>query len=268
MSLFEARGVTKRFGGLTAVDAVDFHVEEGEIVGLIGPNGAGKTTFFNVISGFLRPDEGDVLLEGASILGQKPSDICKRGMTRTFQIVKPFPEMTVTDNVLVGAFNHYPETRRAQRKAREVIELVGLAPQSDKLGSELTVGGRKRVELAKALATEPKLMLLDEVMAGLTPSEIGDMIEVLRRVREAGVTMVIVEHVMQVIMNVSDRVYVLHHGEAIAEGTPAEITANPKVTEAYLGESFVAGAGAGEAPDEPREPREPRDTRDTRGDAP
>ena len=263
MSLFEARGVTKRFGGLTAVNAVDFRVEEGEIVGLIGPNGAGKTTFFNVISGFLRPEEGDVLFEGASILGQKPSDICKRGMTRTFQIVKPFPEMTVTDNVLVGAFNHHPETRRAQEKARQVIDLVGLGPQSDKLGGELTVGGRKRVELAKALATEPKLMLLDEVMAGLTPSEIAEMIEVLRRVRDAGVTMVIVEHVMQVIMNVSDRIYVLHHGEAIAEGTAEEITANPRVTEAYLGESFVAGAGT-EAQEDAA-----RDTdRDTPGAAP
>ena len=243
MTLFEAKGVTKRFGGLTAVSAVDFRVGTGEIVGLIGPNGAGKTTFFNVISGFMRPDEGDVLFKGQSILGHKPSDICKRGMTRTFQIVKPFPEMTVTDNVLVGAFNHHGGAGEARAKAREVIELVGLGPQADKLGGELTVAGRKRVELAKALATEPKLMLLDEVMAGLTPSEVAGMIEVLGRVRAAGVTMVIVEHVMQVIMNLSDRIYVLHHGEAIAEGMPREIIANPKVTEAYLGESFVAEAG-------------------------
>jgi branched-chain amino acid transport system ATP-binding protein len=248
MSLLEATGVTKRFGGLTAVDAVDFHVEKGEIVGLIGPNGAGKTTFFNLISGFLRPDEGDVRFDGHSILGQKPSDICKKGMTRTFQIVKPFPEMTVTDNVLVGAFNHHRDAREARVKAREVIALVGLGPQADKLGSELTVAGRKRVELAKALATEPALMLLDEVMAGLTPSEITGMIEVLGRVRDSGVTMVIVEHVMQVIMNLSDRIYVLHHGEAIAEGKPAEIIANPKVTEAYLGESFVAEVGGERIP--------------------
>ncbi len=243
MSLLEASGVTKRFGGLTAVSAIDFHAENGEIVGLIGPNGAGKTTFFNLISGFLRPDEGDVRFDGETILGRKPSDICKKGMTRTFQIVKPFPEMTVTDNVLVGAFNHHPEAREARAKAREVIALVGLESQEDKLGGELTVAGRKRVELAKALATQPKLMLLDEVMAGLTPSEVADMIEILGRVRASGVTMVIVEHVMQVIMKLSDRIYVLHHGEAIAEGTPAEIIANPKVTEAYLGESFVAGAG-------------------------
>jgi len=165
MSLLEASGVTKRFGGLTAVSAIDFHVEKGEIVGLIGPNGAGKTTFFNLISGFMRPDEGDVLFDGESILGRKPSDICKRGMTRTFQIVKPFREMTVTDNVLVGAFNHYPDASLARVKAGEVMALVGLEPQADKLGSELTVAGRKRVELAKALATEPTLMLLDEVMA-------------------------------------------------------------------------------------------------------
>ncbi len=240
MSLFEAKGVTKRFGGLTAVSAVDFRVETGEIVGLIGPNGAGKTTFFNVISGFLRPNEGDVVFDGESILGKKPSEICKRGMTRTFQIVKPFPEMTVTDNVLVGAFNHHADAEEARAKAREVIALVGLGPQAEKLGSELTVAGRKRVELAKALATEPKLMLLDEVMAGLTPSEVAAMIEVLGRVRAAGVTMVIVEHVMQVIMQLSDRITVLHHGEAIAEGTPQEIVADPRVTEAYLGESFVA----------------------------
>lgn len=243
MSLLEATGVTKRFGGLTAVSAVDFRVDEGEIVGLIGPNGAGKTTFFNLISGFMRPDEGDVRFNGETILGQKPSDICRKGMTRTFQIVKPFPEMTVTDNVLVGAFNHHADTGAARDKAAEVIALVGLGPQADKLGSELTVAGRKRVELAKALATEPRLMLLDEVMAGLTPTEISGMIEVLGRVRDSGITMMIVEHVMQVIMNLSDRIYVLHHGEAIAEGTPAEIIANPKVTEAYLGESFVAEPG-------------------------
>ncbi len=247
MSLFEASGVTKRFGGLTAVNGVDFRVETGEIVGLIGPNGAGKTTFFNLISGFLKPDEGDVVFEGASIVGQKPSDICKRGMTRTFQIVKPFAEMTVTDNVLVGAFNHHRDAGSARKRARAVIELVGLGPQADKLGGELTVGGRKRVELAKALATEPKLMLLDEVMAGLTPSEVAGMIEVLGRVREAGVTMVIVEHVMQVIMNLSDRIYVLHHGEAIAEGRPQEILNNPEVTKAYLGDSFLADQEAADA---------------------
>jgi branched-chain amino acid transport system ATP-binding protein len=246
MSLLEATDITKRFGGLSAVSAVDFRVESGEIVGLIGPNGAGKTTFFNLISGFLRPDEGDVRFDGRSILGRKPSDICKTGMTRTFQIVKPFPEMTVTDNVLVGAFNHHRDASEARAKAREVISLVGLEPQADKLGGELTVAGRKRVELAKALATEPKLILLDEVMAGLTPSEVSSMIDLLRRVRDAGVTMIIVEHVMQVIMNLSDRIYVLHHGEAIAEGTPEQIVADPRVTKAYLGESFVAEAGAGD----------------------
>lgn len=242
-ALLEANGVKKRFGGLTAVNDVDFVVRQGEIVGLIGPNGAGKTTFFNAITGFMRPDEGDVRFEGESIVGHKPSDICKRGMTRTFQIVKPFPEMTVTENVLVGAFNHHAGMDRATEKAHEVIELVGLGPQAEKPGAALTVAGRKRVELAKALATGPKLMLLDEVMAGLTPSEVAGMIEVLRRVRDSGVTMVIVEHVMQVIMNLSDRIYVLHHGENIAEGTPGEIVSDRKVMEAYLGESFVAEAG-------------------------
>jgi len=245
MSILEARGVTKIFGGLVAVKEVDFRVEDGEIVGLIGPNGAGKTTFFNMISGFYPPNAGDVLLNGKSILGLKPNQICKLGMTRTFQIVKPFPELTVLENVMMGAFNHHAKAAAARAKATEVMEILGLAERARELAGNLPVAGRKRVEIAKALATEPQLMLLDEVMAGLTPAEMRQMIDTVRRIRETGVTMVIVEHVMPVIMNLCDRIYVLHHGEKIAEGTPAEIVADKRVTEAYLGEDFMVEAGEG-----------------------
>ena len=242
MSILEAKGVTKIFGGLVAVEDVDFRVEKGEIVGLIGPNGAGKTTFFNMISGFYRPNAGDVLFNGTSIVGMKPSRICKLGMTRTFQIVKPFPELTVLENVMMGAFNHHAKSGPARAKAMEVIELLGLADRAGELAGNLPVAGRKRVEIAKALATEPELMLLDEVMAGLTPSEMHQMIDTVRRIRDAGVTMVIVEHVMPVIMSLCDRIYVLHHGKKIAEGTPEAIVSNRNVMEAYLGEDFMVEA--------------------------
>jgi len=242
MSILESQGVTKIFGGLVAVDNVDFRVEKGEIVGLIGPNGAGKTTFFNIISGFYRPDKGDVLFGGTSIVGMKPHRICKLGMTRTFQIVKPFPELTVLENVMMGAFNHRAKAAASRAKAMEVMELLGLAERAGDLAGNLPVAGRKRVEIAKALATEPQLMLLDEVMAGLTPAEMRQMIETVRRIRDAGVTMVIVEHVMPVIMDLCDRIYVLHHGEKIAEGTPEEIVSNRNVMEAYLGEDFMVEA--------------------------
>ena len=245
MSILEAKGVTKIFGGLVAVKEVDFRVEDGEIVGLIGPNGAGKTTFFNMISGFYPPNGGDVLLNGKSILGLKPNQICKLGMTRTFQIVKPFPELTVLENVMMGAFNHHAKAAAARARATEVMEILGLAERAQELAGNLPVAGRKRVEIAKALATEPRLMLLDEVMAGLTPAEMRQMIDTVRRIRETGVTMVIVEHVMPVIMNLCDRIYVLHHGEKIAEGTPEEIVADKRVTEAYLGEDFMVEAGEG-----------------------
>jgi branched-chain amino acid transport system ATP-binding protein len=239
MSLLEVSGVTKRFGGLVAVSNVDLAVAAGEIVGLIGPNGAGKTTLFNLMSGFLRPDEGEIRFDGTSVVGMKPHDVCHLGMSRTFQIDKPFPQMSVLDNVMMGAFRVSRSARRAREKAFAVLERLDFAQWAGRRAGDLPVAGRKRLEVAKVLATEPKLILLDEVMAGLTPSEHGRMIETVRRIRESGITIVTIEHVMPVIMNLSDRIYVLHHGQMITHGTPKEIVKDPAVVEAYLGEDLV-----------------------------
>jgi branched-chain amino acid transport system ATP-binding protein len=237
--LLEAKNLTRRFGGLVAVNDVSLNVAKGEIVGLIGPNGAGKTTLFNLLSGFLKPDLGDVLLDGASIVGLKPHQICHMGMSRTFQIVRPFPEMTVLDNVMMGAFSMHPRASEAREQALSVLECVGFRDMADRRAGDLPVGGRKRLEIAKVLATEPRLILLDEVMAGLTPSEHNQIIETVRRIRSGGVTIVVIEHVMPVIMNLSDRIYVLHHGQMIAQGVPEDIVRDPAVVEAYLGEDMA-----------------------------
>ncbi len=238
--LLEVRGVTKRFAGLTANDDVSFTVEEGELVSIIGPNGAGKSTLFNCITGFYRPSAGAVLYRGKDITGLKADRVCRMGIARTFQIVQVIGDMTVLENAMTGAFLRAPARREAVRRAEEVLEFTHLLDKKDFLGSALTIADKKRLEVAMALATGPRLLMLDESMAGLTPVELHAIIELLRAVRKSGVTLVIVEHVMEAVMQLSDRVVVLTSGRKIVEGTPREVVANPAVIQAYLGERYRA----------------------------
>lgn len=238
MTVLKLQNVTKKFGGLVAVDNVSLDLAEGEILGLIGPNGAGKTTLFNLISGNFRPDHGDIFFEGSDITNLQPHQVAQRGLVRTFQIVKPFAELSVVDNVMVGAFLNTNQVRAAEQRARQVIEQVGLTTFADQPAHTLTTAGRKRLELARALATQAKLLLLDEVMAGLTPAESAEMVNLIQEIRTDGVTLLVIEHVMQALMSLSDRVAVMHHGQLISVGKPAEIAADKKVIEAYLGEEF------------------------------
>ncbi|MBU8872719.1 ABC transporter ATP-binding protein [Reyranella sp. MMS21-HV4-11] len=233
--MLEVREVSKSFGGLKAVDRASLDVARGEIVGLIGPNGAGKTTLFAAIAGFHRPDAGTVSFEGRPITGLAPHRICAAGMVRTFQITQPFAGISVRENIMVGAYLHTADRRLAAREAEAVAALVGMKDQLDQRGADLTVAGRKRLELARALATGPRLLLLDEVMAGLNPTEIVEIVGVIRNIREAGVTILLIEHVMQAVTSLAERVYVLNQGRMIAEGTPAAIADNEEVIEAYLG---------------------------------
>jgi branched-chain amino acid transport system ATP-binding protein len=232
------RGLSKRFGGLRAVQDVSFSVKENETVALIGPNGAGKTTSFHLITGFHRPDAGSVMAFGREIVGLRPHDICAHGLARTFQVAKPFGAMTVLANVMTGAFLRDRNAAVARDRARESIEFVGLSAREQTPARDLTTIDQRRLEMARALATEPRILLLDEVMAGLNPSEIDQAVALIGKLSERGLTIVIVEHVMRAIMAVARHIVVLDHGQKIAEGTPREIVENPEVVRAYLG-SYV-----------------------------
>ena len=233
--LLDLQGLCRAFGGLRAVQDVSLQVPAGSLTALIGPNGAGKTTLFALMSGFLRPDSGRVVFAGQDITGQAPERNARLGLTRTFQIVQPFAAQTVRENIAVGAHLHLGRRRAALEYAEQMAQQVGLGPQLDKLASDLTVAGRKRLELARALATRPRLLLLDEVLAGLNPQEITEMIPVVQGIARSGVTVLLIEHVMQAVMSLAEHVWVLAQGQLIAAGTPAEVTANPVVVEAYLG---------------------------------
>jgi ABC-type branched-subunit amino acid transport system ATPase component len=235
VAVLEVERIDKRFGGLQAVSQAVLRAEEGRITALIGPNGAGKTTLFAIVSGFLRPDAGIIRFEGRDITGFAAHRVCRLGLVRTFQIVQPFGALTVRENIAVGTHLHLRARREALERAQDIARRVGMAAMLDQPAQGLTVAGRKRLELARALATRPKLLLLDEVMAGLTPTEINEIVAVIRAIRDSGVTVLLIEHVMQAVMSLSDDVYVLNQGRVIAQGAPGEIAANREVIEAYLG---------------------------------
>ncbi|MFQ5693089.1 MAG: ABC transporter ATP-binding protein [Nitrospinota bacterium] len=234
--------MTRRFGGLVAVKDLSFSVEPGEVLGIVGPNGAGKTTLFEVISGFQPPSQGEVRLEGRPLGGLRPDERCRRGIGRTFQIVKTFGHLTVCENVMLGAFVRHRETAEARALADRVLEEVGLSPKADATAGGLTLIDRKRLEIGRALATQPRVMLVDECMAGLRPGEVDESVDLIRRLnREGGLTFLVIEHVMQAVMSLSDRVLVMHHGEKIAEGAPEAVVRDARVVEAFLGEeTFIA----------------------------
>jgi branched-chain amino acid transport system ATP-binding protein len=237
MALLEVKNVSMFFGGLAALTDISFTVNKGEILGLIGPNGAGKTTLFNVINGFYRPSKGSVFLNGKRISGLKPSRICRLGLARTFQVVKPLQRMTVFENVLVSAYLRAKNRSAAEKTASEILEFSGLYDEKNVLSKSLPLGKRKRLEIARALATSPEMLLLDESFAGLNPTELNESIGIIKRIKARGTTIMIIEHHMKVIMSISDRIAVLNYGEKISEGTPHETAHNPLVVAAYLGDA-------------------------------
>jgi branched-chain amino acid transport system ATP-binding protein len=239
VNFFAIRDISKNFGGLMAVAGVSFEVERGEIFGLIGPNGSGKTTIFNLINQYFPLTSGDILFKGKSIKGLKTHQICHLGVGRTFQVVKPLKRMTVLENVTASAFCRVNSFKEAENLARETLDFCNLLSEKDKPAKSLPIAGRKRLEISRALATKPELLLLDETAAGLNPVELDEAIELIRRIRDRGVTIIIVEHIMQLIMSISHRVHAINYGQTIAEGTPKEVANNEEVIEAYLGESYT-----------------------------
>ena len=238
--ILEAKNVTKRFGGLVANDNVSLHLNKGEILGIIGANGAGKTTMFNMIAGTLPVTSGTITYKGKEIQNTPPYKICEMGIGRTYQIVQPFPNLDVLGNVMVGAFKRYPKYDDARKKAEDVLKFTGIYDIRNVRGDNLTLTQMKRMEVAKALATEPEVLLLDEVTAGVSPLEHPNFMKLVSDVRASGVSIIIIEHIMRVIMNISDRMYVLNQGKLIAEGTPEEIAVNPLVISSYFGEKWHA----------------------------
>ncbi len=243
-ALLDVRGLSKRFGGLQAVRDLSFEVDEREIVALIGPNGAGKTTVFGMISGFIAADAGEVRLRGATLAGRRPHEICALGLARTFQVVRPFPRLTVLRNVMIGALGRHPDRAVAETRARAVLDEVGLGARAEHPAGGLTLAERKRLELARALATEPSVLLLDEVMAGLTATETARIVELVRAINARGVAVLLIEHVMRAVMALSQRIVVISYGEQIAAGPPDAIAADRRVIEAYLGEADDGAAPA------------------------
>jgi len=240
MAILEMKNVSMHFGELAALENINLSVEQGEILGLIGPNGAGKTTLFNCITGFLNATRGNVLFKGQNITRVGPHRVCHLGVCRTFQVVQSFSEMTALENVMMGAFCRHSSTRDAMKKAEEILRFTGLDEKKDHLAGSLTLADQKRIELARAIATEPEVVLLDEVMAGLNPTETEEAVSLIRKVHEKGLTIIVVEHVMEVIMNISHRIVVFDSGELIVQGSPEEVVRDERVIKAYLGEEYHA----------------------------
>jgi branched-chain amino acid transport system ATP-binding protein len=238
MGILQFNGVSKVFGGLRATDDVSFSVEQGEIVGLIGPNGAGKTTIFNLASGFIPPTRGKIFFNENRIDSLTPDRICKMGLCRTFQVVKPFGDMNVLDNIMVASLLHTANIEKAKEEASEVLSTLGLSSVKNKMAKNLTIADRKRLEIGRALATHPQMVLLDEVMAGLTSVETMELVEMIRQMRQKNITILLIEHIMQAIMNLSDRIIVIHHGQKISEGNPKAVANDERVIKAYLGEEY------------------------------